>query len=87
MTKRVSSGGPISLDMSVTFELTPLDALPPPVYPQEEYVVDSLATGFFCRKPGCGVWNGDAKEFRRTCRSCGADRPRRDHVVRGTRGK
>lgn len=58
---------------------------PPVLLAREEYVVEPLALGFFCRK--CKAFTGDAKEFHRTCRCCGADRPRKNYVERGTRGK
>lgn len=56
-----------------------------PTICREEYVQEPLAMGFFCR--ACGVFNGDAKVFLVTCRSCDAPRPRLEHVVRGTKGK
>lgn len=43
-----------------------------------EYVVEPLATGFFCRNTACGAFNGDAKEFRLTCRACETPRPKMD---------
>jgi hypothetical protein len=52
---------------------------------REEYVREMLAWGWFCR--GCGIWNGDEKEFLIVCRHCEHPRPRVDHVVRGTKGK
>ena len=48
-------------------------ALPPhPEHP--ELVVQALAAGWWC---ACGGFNGDAKEFRMTCRACDAPRPKR----------
>jgi len=52
---------------------------------REEYVKEALAWGWMC--PGCGIWNGDDMEFRVTCRSCEANRPRKNSVERGTKGK
>lgn len=46
-----------------------------------EYVVEPLAEGWFCRNPVCGIFNGDAKEFLRTCRMCGSERPRNSTVL------
>jgi hypothetical protein len=48
--------------------------------PKADYVVDSMAEGWFCRNPTCGVFNGDAKEFHLTCRTCGSDRPKSSTV-------
>jgi hypothetical protein len=42
-----------------------------------DYVVEALATGWYCRNPDCQVWCGDAKVFLLACRACGAPRPRR----------
>ena len=42
-----------------------------------DYVVEALATGWYCRQPLCAVWNGDEKVFLLVCRVCGAPRPRR----------
>jgi hypothetical protein len=61
---------------------------------REEYVRETgLVPGWLCHSTVCsggtpgGVFNGDAKEFRLTCRCCGSPRPRVEHVVRGTHGK
>lgn len=47
---------------------------------QGEYVVEPLTEGWFCRNPTCGVFNGDAKEFFLSCRTCGSDRPKHSAV-------
>jgi len=48
--------------------------------PKDDYVVDSMAEGWFCRNPTCGVFNGDAKEFLLACRNCGSERPKSSTV-------
>ena len=54
---------------------------PLPTNPTEpahhDYVVEVLATGWYCRETSCAVWNGDMKVFLLECRACGAPRPRR----------
>jgi hypothetical protein len=49
------------------------------------YVVETLASGFFCRSSTCGVFTGDEKEFHVRCRSCGAPRPLAQEKEQGKR--
>lgn len=43
-----------------------------------QYVVESLASGWTCRNPTCGMFNGDAKVFLTKCRACESDRPKKE---------
>jgi ADP-ribose pyrophosphatase YjhB (NUDIX family) len=52
-------------------------ALAPGGEPSPLYLVESIADGWFCPNPACGVWCGDAKVFLTLCRCCGAARPRK----------
>jgi len=54
---------------------------------QEEYIIEPLTLGWFCRNKDCGIFNGDLKEFLIECRYCKSPRPKHEHVVRGTKGK
>jgi hypothetical protein len=54
---------------------------------REEYVKEALAWGWHCPSASCRTWNGDEPTFRITCEKCGANRPRKEEVVRGTKGK
>lgn len=42
------------------------------------YAIDYLAVGWYCRKEGCGVFNGDEKVFLLNCRACETERPKKE---------
>ena len=56
---------------------------------REDYLSEAFSFGWRCRNAVCGIWNGDEKDkaFLIVCQSCGTPRPRKDSVVRGTKGK
>jgi hypothetical protein len=54
---------------------------------REEYVQEVLEFGWTCRNTACAAKNSDKEKFLLACAICGAPRPRKETVARGTKGK